>query len=137
MYRVQLTSAVKLSPAMSGDIGQKLILTREDAYHLVGHNLAVWVDREDTEGTPGPTRAELEAEEEKHGTLSKIGEETSQSDSPDEPEETEPEEVKRPYGNAPKSAWIRYACAVDEKMTQERGEGLTKAELMSKYGERL
>ncbi len=49
----------------------------------------------------------------------------------------EPEPPKRPYGNQPKSMWATYAAAVDPDMTVERAEGMTKADLMSQYGERL
>jgi len=44
---------------------------------------------------------------------------------------------KRPYGNQPKSMWITYATAVDPDLTAERAEGMSKADLMSRYGERL
>ena len=97
------------------------------ANYAVTNGFGVYMDGEPQ---PGPSRAELERQEEKiaAGTLTQVGEETSQP---------EPEEVKKPYGNAPKSAWVRYAAAVDENMSEERAEGLTKADLMSRYGERL
>lgn len=56
----------------------------------------------------------------------------------EEPEEpTEPAPPKRPYGNAPKSAWVSYAIAVRPELTQERAEGMSKADLMSEFGQRL
>jgi hypothetical protein len=54
-------------------------------------------------------------------------------DTPDE----EPEPPKRPYGNAPKSAWVAYAIAVRPELTQERAEGMSKADLMGEFGQRL
>lgn len=44
-------------------------------------------------------------------------------------------EIKRPYGNAAKSAWIEYG--VTQGGDEEELSGLTKAELQSRYGERL
>jgi hypothetical protein len=45
------------------------------------------------------------------------------------------EELKRPYGNRPKSEWIAYA--VQQGHDPDEATGLTKADLMSLYGERL
>jgi hypothetical protein len=45
--------------------------------------------------------------------------------------------VKRPYGNATKSAWISYALTVDPELTEEAATGMSKVQLMSAYGERL
>jgi hypothetical protein len=70
------------------------------------------------------------------GTLTHVGEETSQPE-PEEEKDESSEPPKRPYGNAPKSAWVEYAVAADSKMTKERAEGMTKVDLMSRYGEPL
>ena len=47
----------------------------------------------------------------------------------------EPKELKKPYGNRPKSEWIAYA--VQQGHDPEKAEQLSKADLMSLYGERL
>jgi hypothetical protein len=44
-------------------------------------------------------------------------------------------EMKKPYGNRPKSEWIAYA--VQQGHDAEEAEGMTKTDLMSLYGERL
>ena len=140
MRKVRLTSAVKLdSPPVCGDLNEEPILPTSTAAWLVNNKLAVWVgDTEIAPENPGPTRAELEAIEASHGTLKKIGEEKAVTEPSDDKVVTEPvEPPKRPYGNAPKSAWVRYAVAVDPELTEERAEDMTKADLMSKYGERL
>jgi hypothetical protein len=133
MRLVKLTCAMKTdSPFLIvGDKDAELRLSHAAAQFVVRGGNGVYIDG----GEPKPefTRAELEQQEEKiqAGNLKQVGEETSQS--ADEP----PEEIKKPYGNAPKSAWVRYACSVDPSMTEERGESMTKADLMSRYGERL
>jgi hypothetical protein len=43
--------------------------------------------------------------------------------------------LKKPYGNASKSAWIAYAIQQGEK--PDTAESMSKIDLMSKYGERL
>lgn len=55
----------------------------------------------------------------------------------DLPPEPEPEvvEVKRPYTNAPKGDWIRYA--VSQGMNRLDAMGMTKAQLQNEYNERL
>jgi hypothetical protein len=118
MRRVRLTSAMKLDdPYVVGDAGAPLTLPDHVAKGLIALGNAIYLD---DEPVPGPTRAELEAKEE----AISAGEVTE-------------EEVKRPVANAPKSAWIRYAVSVDEKLSEERAELMTKADLMSKYGERF
>src|ERR1700691_3865513 len=127
MRRVRLTHAMKMDdPLVVGDTNQELRLPDYVAAMVVKLGNGVYLD-----GEPqlGPVRAEKE-EKIAAGTLTQVSEESSQS------EPAEREEVKKPYGNAPKSAWVRYACAVDEKMSEERAEGMTKADLMSRYGER-
>lgn len=49
--------------------------------------------------------------------------------------EEEPKEVKQPYGNANKDAWIEYA--VYKGGDPEELQSLTKAEIQSRYGGRL
>lgn len=55
----------------------------------------------------------------------------------DEAPEDEKPEPQRPYGNAAKAAWVEYALAVDENLTRDVAETMTKADLMAGYGERL
>lgn len=139
MRRVCLLQAVKMDApfVIVGDRDSVLHLPHSAAQFAVIQGLAIFADDGEE---PGPTRAQLEQQEAEiqAATLPKIGED---DDSPikralDGVEEP-PAEPKRPYGNAPKSAWVRYACEVDENMTAERAEGMTKADLMSRYGERL
>jgi hypothetical protein len=135
MRRVKLTSSVKMdTPLIVGDKDDILFVPDHVAEFAIRQRLGIYLEDEPKQG---PTRAELEQQEAEieAGTLKKIGEDDSQSDTDEEP--AEPEEVKRPYGNAPKSAWARYAALVDPEMTEERAEGMTKADLLSRYGERL
>jgi hypothetical protein len=158
MRRVKLTSAVKTdSPYVCGDANDILLLDDYAAFFVVRQGLGEYYG---PAPAPGPSRAELEAEEAQiaAGTLQAIPISKSQEAielpekrtvvdpadlvSPEDRAEAEAEAAaesvpKRPYGNAPKSAWIRYACEVDPDMTPERAEGMTKADLMSRYGERL
>lgn len=131
MRRIQLTQAMKMdapgAPYIVGDKDATLTLPDYAAHFAVNMGNAKYLD---SEPKLPPPRAQQERQEQEIGTLRRMGEESSQPDS-------EPEEVKKPYGNAPKSAWVRYACSVDDKMTEERAETLTKADLMSRYGERL
>ena len=73
MQRVRLTCAVKHdSPYIVGDEGDILTLSEPVAAFVLVNKFGVYhggpIDN------PGPTRAELEAEEARHGTLKKIGE---------------------------------------------------------------
>ncbi len=132
MRRVLLTCAVRMDePPICGDVDSVLLLQEGHAEFAVNQKLGVYYPGEDT----GPTRAELEREE--HARL------IARDADGDSPVERaldgveEPEEIKQPYGNSPKSSWIRYACSIDPELTEERGELMTKADLMSKYGSRL
>lgn len=154
MSRIRLLTAVKMdSPALVGDENDVLTVTQDAGKFAVSHGLAEWIDWE-KEPKPLFTRADLERHEAEvaaaaqaaasAGSLQKMqfpGEEQKPEPPADVPEVTEAvqgeEPLKRPYGNAPKSAWQRYACAVDSELTPERAETMTKADLMSKYGERL
>lgn len=130
MRAVRIIQAVALfSPyVIVGDLGALLCLPDAAGEFAVTQGYAV-----DTDPANLPPPAPVQGPD-TAGTLSKLGEESSQAE-PEEPEEAEP--PKKPYGNAPKSAWAAYAAAVDPEMTVERAEGLTKADLMSRYGERL
>jgi hypothetical protein len=127
MRTVRLTSAMKMdNPYIVGDIGAELTLPDHAALMVVRLNNGVYTDIV-PEPMPQFTRAELERHEEAI-KLKKLD-----APSADKPEE----EIKRPVANAPKSTWIRYAVSVDEKLSEERAELMTKADLMSRYGERL
>lgn len=131
MQRVKLTSAVKHdSPYIVGDVNDILTLSAPVAVFAVANKYGVYYG--DPIDDPGPTRAQLEAEEAQHGTLKTLDETRVEEDKP-----PEPEVVKRPYGNAPKASWVRYAVSIDSELTEERAEDMTKADLMSKYGSRL
>jgi hypothetical protein len=128
MQRVRLTCAVKHdAPLIVGDTGD--ILTLSDAVAVFAVNNKFGVYHGGPIDSPGPSRGQLEAleAEAQRGTLEPL--------KPSDEKVAEP--PKRPYGNAPKSAWARYAAAVDPEMTVERAEDMTKADLMSKYGSRL
>jgi hypothetical protein len=51
------------------------------------------------------------------------------------PEDDEP--MKRPWGNATKAAWVRWALHQDPELTAEAAGDMSKVQLMTKYGERL
>lgn len=134
MQRVRLTCAVKHdSPYIVGDVNDILTLSTPVAQFAVVNKFGVYHGGEID--APGPSRSALEAEEAaiKAGGLKTLDETREAENQPP----TEPEEVKRPYGNAPKSAWIRYAVSIDSELSEERAEDMTKADLMSKYGSRL
>ncbi len=140
MRRVKLTCAMKTDePPIVGDKDDKLTLPDYAAAHAVMLGNAIYLDSKSFENAP--TRAELEAQEieiKKREDL--IPENRTVLDPADlvgEDDRAEAEKPKRPYGNAPKSAWARYAVAVDQELTRERAEGMTKADLMSRYGSRL
>lgn len=135
MRLVRLTSAMKTDTpfVIVGDKDATLRLTHAAAQFVVILGNGVYADDGEQ---PGPSRAELERQEAEI-QASAAPEKTGEDDSQPGDDADAAEEVKRPYGNSPKSAWVRYACQVDDKMTEERAEGMTKADLMSRYGERL
>jgi hypothetical protein len=136
---------------ITGDKDTVLTLTTPCADWVVGQTLGVYESDEEI----GPTRAELEAREieivkrpdapefpdertviDPGDLLGEEGRREADGDLGDMPPSAY-SAPKRPYGNAPKSAWVRYAVAVDAGLTEERAETWTKADLMSKYGSRL
>jgi hypothetical protein len=122
MRLVKLTSAMKTEQPflIVGDVGSILRLPHPAAQWIVAQGNAVYADGGEE---VGPTRSELEVQE-------------SQREADSTPDVgTEP--PKKPWGNAPKSAWVNHAVAVDPNMTRERAENMTRADLMSRYGERL
>ena len=144
MRRVKLTNAVKMdSPhAITGDKGTELALSSAAAHFAVRNGLGEFIGEELE--TPGPTRAELEAREieiVKREDGIEFPEQRTVIDPADLVSDEDRAEAegppKRPYGNAPKSAWVRYAVSVDPDLTEERADTWTKADLMSRYGSRL
>ena len=120
MISIRMLMAVKSdAPFLVADAGAVIVTDEATAAFAVRQDWAVPV-----EGFQAvPESADLQEQ---------AREETSQVETEDDPEPP-----KRPYGNAPKDAWIEYAAAVDPEMSRERALGMTKADLMSRYGERL
>src|ERR1700733_10716750 len=150
MRRGYFTRAVKMDPPyIVADMDATLALDEAPADFAVVNKLGVHVGGA---FDIGPTRAELEAEEARIGTLTKLGEArevpvVKREDGDLIPEErtvidpadltSDPEahervtEPKRPYGNAPKSAWIRYAVGMSgikgcPVITEEGAEEMSK-----------
>lgn len=150
MRRVKFTTAVKMDrPYIVADLNAELTLDDATADFAVRNKFGEYV------GPPqevGPTRAELEAAEEARlAETYKTATGQDWNDPGDEPDgQPVPEvagapdspEPKRPYGNAPKSAWADYAVKMSgikgcPVITMERAEEMSKADLMSRYGARL
>jgi hypothetical protein len=53
------------------------------------------------------------------------------------PDTTEPQEMKCPYGNASKPAWVKWALYSDPELTEEAAMEMSKNQLQATYGERL
>jgi hypothetical protein len=148
MRRVKFTTAVKMDrPYIVADKGSELTLDDATADFAVHNKLGEYV------GPPqevGPTRAELEAQEAARLYKTATGQDWNdpghEPDGQPVPEVAgvpeAPVEPKRPYGNAPKSAWADYAVKMSgikgcPAITIERAEEMSKADLMSRYGARL
>ena len=137
MKAVRLTRANGVNERIRGDAHTVLIVEDADADEAVRQELAVYAPEYD----PGVPAQEIpivkkepaidpadvldyiEAAEARLNELEKV------LTDPAEPE------MKRPYGNASKAAWIDWA--VHSGCDAEEAAGLTKTELMSRYGERL
>jgi hypothetical protein len=127
MNRIKLLSAIKLTDRCTGDIGAVLShLTFAECKGLVTQRLAEWIEWDPQDGPKMPTRAELDLEEV-----------TSLQEQAEAPADEPPPPPKKPYGNASVDAWRRYAVAIDSELTPEQAQLVTKADLMSRYGERL
>lgn len=133
MRRVKLLRAYKMD-SVTGDKDQVVYVMDYVAADLIHSGNAVAVDGGDPQ--PAPVVQELP------GTLTKVSEPTSQSD--DSPERRAEDGVDEPPGRpkpySPKHEWIDYAVNGEHgqtKITPERAEGMTKADLISRYGERL
>ena len=106
-----------------GDANQPIELHAAAADWAVRQQLAVY-----TGSAPPPAPLVVTATQER--TPSR---ETGLVTEPEPPKET----PKRPYGNASKDVWAEYAAAVDPEMSIERAKGMTKNDLLARYGQRL
>jgi hypothetical protein len=119
MVSIRMLMAVKSdAPFLVADAGAVIVTDEATAAFAVRQDWAVPVEG-------------FQAVPESADSPEQGREETSQVEAED------PEPPKRPYGNAPKDTWAEYAAAVDPEMSKERALGMTKADLMSRYGERL
>lgn len=163
MKAVRLTRANGVNERIRGDAHTVLVLDDADAHFAVQQELAVYVD---VCAVQVLATSELTAVSDsdigEHGPVSEMPDDVfddladhiehaaANSDFGSDPryiqkdiERSRPEpaaEMKRPYGNASKAAWIAWAVHGDHgqpKPTPEEAAGLTKTELMSRYGERL
>lgn len=131
MRTVKLIQAVKHdSPFIVGDVNATLDLPDDAADFAVTQGFGVYT----AQNIPVVQHEPLIPEERKIIDPRDLLGPDGQAEA-DEAEEPEP--PKRPYGNAPKSAWAAYAAAVDPDMTIERAEGMSKNDLLSQYGSRL
>jgi hypothetical protein len=139
-----LLTAVKMDkPYLVGDERAELMVSTSTAAWAIRNKLAEGIGGS---MEVGPTRAELEAQEAARlaadpSTQALAFAEDREADevAAEDDRELRP---KRPYGNAPKSAWAQYAVdmgGIDgcPDITIERAEEMTKADLMSRYGARL
>jgi hypothetical protein len=110
-------------------VGEELSVSDEQADALVNRGNAVYLD-----GVP--VREILITEHPVTGTGGNSGTEyTFGETAPVVP--AVPEELKRPWGNATKGEWIKYALAADPDLTEEAANDMSKVQLMQAYGERL
>lgn len=139
---VRLTRANGLNERWTGDAGAIRFLEEDDAADIVSRLLAVYAPEHDPVTFVGPEAAAARIE-----SLT-----TSPEPVADEGELPDPEnpitgrtpgaadidsapELKRPYGNHSKAAWVEWA--VHQGADAQEAAALTKNELMSRYGERL
>ncbi len=132
MVTIRLTSAVKMDAPffITGDAGSRIQLSSEAADWAVTQKLAVY---EGAQEIPVVQREPLIPDERKVIDPADL---VSDPEAHQEPESAK-EPPKRPYGNAPKSAWVEYVVAIEPDMTRERAETMSKADLMSGWGQRL
>ena len=100
-------------------------LSDERAAELVGMQMAVYLDISE------PVREIPNAEQPVIG----VGENSGTEYEFGEPEETP--ELKKPYGNATRAEWVKYALSKDSDLTEEAANDMSKVQLMQAYGERL
>jgi hypothetical protein len=127
--QVRIIQAVKTDHpfVIIGDVNDTLLLPEYEADWAVTQGYAAYT---------GITFEEAkEQNAQQVADILDVPREVSSQSEPEEP--AEPEPPKRPYGNAPKSSWVAYVVAVEPEMTVERAEGMSKADLMSGWGQRL
>lgn len=137
MKIVRLTRAVGIG-AIVGDRGTVLFLSDADAEWAVQEKLAVYIDDGPQSVPPPPPPYRPEDDDGQTYSDESVSEEFLAPQAAEvQPEyEDEPQvEMKRPYGNASKAAWIDWA--VQKGADPEQAAALTKNELMSRYGEPL
>jgi hypothetical protein len=120
MQTMRMTRTVNF-PWFTGYEGETVTVDDEVAYAVVIHQNAA----ELIEGSPEPVRKIPNTEH-----PDPVGEVLP-------PKTEEAEKLKRPYGNATKDEWRKYAVATDPDLTEEAAADMSKVQLMQAYGERL
>lgn len=117
--------------SFAASFNQELTLPDEKAAGIVGAGLAVYIDTapEPVQEVPVPEQVEQPVEE---PVVDEVHDESAEEAEPEDPDEP-----KRPYGNASKADWIHYALKVNKDLTVEAASDMSKVQLMSAYGERL
>ena len=131
MRAVRITRACWLNDRVNGDPGSIRTLDDAEAYEAVEvHKVAAYAPEHDPVTFVGPEAAA----EHLDAIILRMD-----APEPAVPYEADliPEklEMKRPYGNASKAAWIDWA--VHNGADPQEIAGWTKNELMGRYGERL
>lgn len=131
MRTVRITHSNWVNDWLAGDDGDMRLLTDQQAYEAVElHHLAVYTDN-------GP---ELVSSPQAVPVVKiepglEFPEEPRAADIPEDSGEQPTAEMKMPWSNASKAAWIDWAA--HQGADPEQAAALTKNELMSRYGERL
>jgi len=115
-----------------GDANQPIELHAAAADWAVRQQLAVY-----TGSAPPPAPLVVTATQERTPSRETGLVTEPEPDDPDDEPEPPKETPKRPYGNASKDVWAEYAAAVDPEMSIERAKGMTKNDLLARYGQRL
>lgn len=128
MRTIQMVRDVVLwDHSFVGAAGEVKTLPDEQAAGAVRFGFAVYTDSapEPVQEVPVPEQVEETVTDEVH------------AETAEETEPEDPDEPKRPYGNASKADWIHYALKVNKDLTVEAASDMSKVQLMSAYGERL
>lgn len=134
MRTVRLTHACWLNDRVHGEEDDPLTLDDDEAAVHVRSGLAVYTDGPQPEGTPAvpvvpDSGTSLTPDDNDFGQDPRFILEDAERARVTQPE------VKRPYGNASKAAWVDWA--VHNGADAVEAASLTKNELMSRYGEAL